>query len=151
MRCFSLHVSWGRFSWDWSCVRTCRGRWRWDWEKFHRLSKGIHMIPQKPALLFVFTFSGAAQIRYTFSITTESFLTRFAAETNVLQDSMYLFYMKFVLFLFIFLNVCCKPHKMASWATKEFYPTVFKPCYRPQGSKRVFNTGNWQNQIYLGW
>ena len=100
------------------------------------------MIPQKQALLFLFTFSGAAQIRYAFSITTESFLTRSAAETNVLQDKTHLFYVKFILFLFIFFNVCCKPHKMASYATQVFYPTVFKPCYRPQGSKRVFNTGN---------
>ena len=67
---FSLRVSWGRFSCDGPRVRTCRGRRRWDWEKLHRLSKGIHMIPQKQALLFLFTFSGAAQIRYTFSITT---------------------------------------------------------------------------------
>lgn len=48
------------------------------------------MIPQKQALLFLFTFSGAAQIRYAFSITTESFLTRSAAETNVLQDAPFL-------------------------------------------------------------
>ena len=60
------------------------------------------MIPQKQALLFLFTFSGAAQIRYTFSITTESFLARSAAETNVLQDKTHLFYVKFILFLFIF-------------------------------------------------
>lgn len=60
------------------------------------------MIPQKPVLLFVFTFSGAAQIRYTFSITTKSFLTRSAAEINVLQDNTHLFYVKFIVPLYIF-------------------------------------------------
>lgn len=133
---FSLHMTWGGFSCDRPRVRTCTGRRKSDWETLYMPSEGVRKIPQKPALLF--NFSGATQIRYTFSIITERFLTRFAAETNVLQDNTHLFYVKFILFLFVFLNVCCKLRKMISWATYQFYPTVFKPCYKPQGSKRIF-------------
>lgn len=140
---FFLLVTLGAFSCAGPNIRTSWGRMRHRWEGTY-MPRNLNYILEASTF---FKFSGAAQIRHTFYITTWCTHICIYNWKKHLQNNTHTFCMKFILMFSIsyFWMFDANPQ------THQLYPLAVKPCYRPQRRQESFLIRNWQNQVNLGW